>query len=149
MMPGGFYDSEDEEIEAFTEESAYSGTLDQLEEMERRAVLERQGRIAADITLDLQDRKALYRYAQTCRERAIEALLQLASIDPRAELEIHRAQAEVAKFREVIAFIHGGLEAGRQAEQTIHTEFGDHGGRYDGDLNGQDAEPAWRRRRGG
>jgi hypothetical protein len=139
-------DFDDEEIDSFTMDSAYAGTLDQIEEFERRHLLEQQGRIAAEISLDLQDKKALYQYAQRCREQAMIALMHLATIDPRDEINIHRAQADVAKFREVIAFIHSGLEAGAQAEQTIRAEYG-HYAVPDGDLNGQDPEPAWRRRR--
>lgn len=131
----------------FDEESAFTEALDNLSEIERRHLLEKQGRIAADIELDLQDRGPLYLFVQQARGTAVAAMQLLARIDVNDGPGILRAQASVQQYIQALRFIHGGLEAGQQAEEIIHEEYGYHGGPTpDADLL-QPSEPNWRRRR--
>ncbi len=142
----------DSEASFFDEEGAYDDALAMLTEMERRGALEEDSRIAAHITLDLQDKGPLYLYVKERRDKAISDLRVLVETPPDSPQNIARliaAQASFAEFRKVTRFIHGGLQNGERAAEIIKEEYGYEPGE-DGDLLQTiepGAEPDWRRRR--
>lgn len=129
----------DDEAALFDDEAMLS---DGLSELERRGDLERMGRIAAEIEIDLQDRGPLYRYIAARRAQAIAALRQLVDVRPSDIEGITAAQASVREYLQATNFVHAGLSDGDTAEAIINEEFGNE---HDGDLL-QD-EPSWRRKR--
>lgn len=119
-----------------------------LSDIDRRAALERDGRIAAEITVDLQDRGPLYRYVSERRQQAAAALRVLIETRPDTAENIAAiiaAQASFEEFRKVTRFIHAGLYDGEQAARIIEEDYG-HEPPDDGDLI-QEPEPSWRKRR--
>lgn len=97
----------------------------ELSELERRRRLERDGRVAADIEIDLQDKGPLYLYVKERRAAAAAALQRLVDTDPRDATGIATTQAEVMEYLRACDWIHARIEAAEQAEEIIKEEYGD------------------------
>lgn len=136
----------DEEVAIFDEEAMFEDGLDFLSEVDHRASLEGKSRIAAHITLDLQDQGPLYLYVKQRRTEAIQSLKKLVECDPNDVAAVSQAQAAVREYRKSVEFIYGGLREGEYVERLIREEYGDDPEQPDGDLL-QEPEPSWRRRR--
>lgn len=141
-------DPHDEEVAIFDEEAAFEDGLDFLSEIDHRASLEGKSRIAAHITLDLQDKGPLYLYVKQRRIEAIQSMKKLVECDPSDVAAISTAQAAVREYRKSVDFIYGGLREGEYVERLIKEEYGDDAESKDGDGDLlQEPEPSWRRRR--
>jgi hypothetical protein len=129
--------------EAFLEDEFIESTMS---EIEQRALLEKAGRIAADITIDLQEKGPLYLFVRRLRDPATAALLQLAEADAHNPVTIARLQATVKLYLESIRHIHQCLASGADAERTINEQWGPNGQRDTDLFQPARDEPAWRRR---
>ena len=97
-----------------------------VDDLERRRVLERTGRIAGDIEIDLESKGPLGLYAEDRRTDAAGALRTLATIDPRDAVGIVEAQAIVREYLRVFEWVGGWMDRAAAAEEIIKRE-------YDGD----------------
>lgn len=95
-----------------------------LTELEHRHSLERAGRIAAGILIDLQDRGPLYLYVKERRARADQSLRDLVAADPHDAVAVALLQSKVNEYLDACIWIDKALETGAQAEAAIHEEFG-------------------------
>lgn len=142
-MAGRFSPELEEELDIFDEEAMFEDGLDFLSEIDRRAALEGKSRIAASITIDLQDKGPLYLYVQSARARAIQSIKALVGAPATDAATIAQHQAVVREYMNSLSFIHGGLREGEMVAQQISEEFG----HVDGDSGDeQGEEPSWRRR---
>lgn len=94
-------------------------------ELERRHNLERAGRIAADIEIDLQDKGPLYSYVLARREIAARALQDLVDVDPNQAATIAVLQTQVKEFINALSWIGARSAESERAEEAIKEEFGD------------------------
>lgn len=98
---------------------------DGMSDIERRKWLERTGRIAAEIEIDLETGGPLGLYAKSRRNEAMEALRILADIDPRDAIAIAEAQAIVREYLRVFAWVAAKIEEAAQATETIKRDYDD------------------------
>lgn len=94
-----------------------------VEELERRRILERTGRVAAEIEIDLESKGPLGLYAEDRRKDAANALRLLAGIDPRDAVGIAEAQGAVREYLRVFEWVGGWMDRAAQAEATIKQEY--------------------------
>lgn len=92
-------------------------------ELERRKILERTGRIAAEIEIDLESKGPLGLYAEDRRRDAADALRALAGADPRDAVAIAELQGTVKEYLRVFEWVGGWMDRAAQAEQTIKQEY--------------------------
>ena len=97
--------------------------MDAVEELERRRQLERVGRIAAEITVDLESKGPLGLYAVDRRNDAAAALRTLAAVDPRDAVAIAEAQAVVREYLRVFEWVGGWADRAVEAEEIINREY--------------------------
>lgn len=97
--------------------------LDAVEELERRRMLERTGRIAAEITIDLESKGPLGLYAADRRNDAATALRVLATVDPRDAVAVAEAQAVVKEYLRVFEWVGGWADRAVEAEEIIKREY--------------------------
>lgn len=92
-------------------------------ELERKRILERTGRIAAEIEIDLDTKGPLGLYAEDRRKDAALALRVLTSVDPRDAVAITEAQGTVREYLRVFEWVGGWMDRAAQAEATIRQEY--------------------------
>lgn len=111
------------------EEEGLDGAFfrDNLSEMEERAILERVGRVAAEITIDIEDQGPLGLYVASRRNEAAEALRVLTKIDPTNAVAIAMAQSTVGEFLRVCEWIAARMDDAQHAQERIKREYDDHG----------------------
>lgn len=95
-----------------------------LSEIERRNELERDGRIGAEVYLDIVENGPLGLYLKERRQLAKDALLRLAEINPKDGIAIAEQQAVVKEFLIVTRWVRSRIDAAIDAEQTIKREYG-------------------------
>lgn len=94
-----------------------------VDDLERQRILERTGRIAAEIEIDLEAKGPLGLYAESRRVEAAVALRRLTGIDPRDSVGIAEAQAAVREYLRVFEWVGGWIEQAAQAEEIIKREY--------------------------
>ena len=115
----------DEEARMFVAEDAAE---DVLSELEHRYALERAVRVAAGVTIDIQDRGPLSLYVQQRRQEAVQSLLDLAcNIDAKDAVAIAKAQTNVVEYMKVCDWTHSQIVAGQQADDIIKEHYAEHG----------------------
>lgn len=118
--PGVIREPQEREGEELFHEDVFAA--DVLAELERRNELERIGREAAHLIIDLQDRGPLYKYVQQRRKEAAAALLELATANPRDVVAITQAQSLVREYLKAIRWVHVRLEEAEDAARIINGE---------------------------
>lgn len=96
---------------------------DSLGDLERRRRLERTGRLAAEIEIDLEESGPLGLYVKSRREEAAEAMRVLAAIDPRDAITITDAQATVREYLRVCDWVAARMEEAVEAEREIKRDY--------------------------
>lgn len=96
---------------------------DVLSELERRRHLERTGRIAATIEIELKDGGPLGLYVASRRQEAGEALRVLTAIDPNDAVAIAIAQSTVTEYLRVTDWIRNRVEEAEIAEEIIRRDY--------------------------
>lgn len=115
------------------DEDEYAGSEDlvtslfdtALGDLERRRALERVGRTAAGIEIDLEDGGPLAQYVKLRRSMALEAIQGLAQIDPKDPVSIATLQADVREYLRVCEWVTGRMEEAAEAERIIEREYGE------------------------
>lgn len=95
----------------------------QLGELERRRLLERTGRLAAHIEIDLESSGPLSEYVKSRRLEAGEALRMLTDIDPRDAISITTAQGVVREYLRVCEWVSARIEDAAEADRIIKREY--------------------------
>lgn len=106
-----------------------------LDELERRAELERAGYEAAEIAFAIERAGPLVAYAKERRADAVAALKWLSSFDPckATPAEVVAQQMKIHEWLRLCAFVEGRMMAAREAEAQIKEEFPDAEGQEDQD----------------
>jgi hypothetical protein len=114
--------------DALTEEEALAedvlSVIEQRDDAERRRELERVGRIAAEVEVDLADGGILGLYAETRRRDAIAAAVVHLTVDPRDAVAIAQSRAEIDEYLRFRRWARQQIEAGERAAQIIRQEYG-------------------------
>ena len=104
-----------------------------LGDLERKSLLERVGREAAEIEIDLAAGGPLAAYIRSRREDAKEALRVLVTTNPKDGVSIALAQASVNEYLRVIQWIAARASEAEDAERIIADEYGRNGERIHDD----------------
>jgi hypothetical protein len=127
-----------EVLEEFSEQALASleARHDAENDRERRIELERAGRLAAQIEIDINDHGPLARYVAARRGEALAAIQVLRTTDPRDGVSIARIQSEIEEYLRARDWIVGAMNAAEEAAQIIEEEYGNshdpHDDRYHG-----------------
>ncbi len=103
----------EEEARAFSEEDQYA------------QFLETEGRLSAEVMIDLQDRGPLYLYVMERLAAAQQAMNGLVHCDPNDTVAIAQFQGVIHEWTNACDFINSFLERGEQAAQQIKEQFSD------------------------
>lgn len=106
----------------FMEDGVAYETLD---ELQRKHELERTGRVAADIIIEIEDKGPLGLYLKERRDLAKDALLSLATIDPKDGVTIAQRQEIVKEYLRLSRWIRARLSEAKAAHEIIEREYGD------------------------
>jgi hypothetical protein len=95
-----------------------------LDEVQYRKDLERRSSETAAVILDLIDKGPLHKYVTARRGMAIEAIVRLVDAPPGDVQKIAEAQADVREYLRATEWIHGEIEAAKDATEQIEKEYG-------------------------
>lgn len=95
------------------------------EEIDRRRDLDRATDDAAEMSAELGQKGALYKYVQMRREEAKAALADLIDLDPKDAPGIAAAQVRVKEYLRACVWIDSVLRRGEEADRIIEDEFGE------------------------
>lgn len=102
-------------------DSLYDASLRDLEE---RQALERAGRVAANIEIDLEQGGPLGLYIKSRRQEASEALRVLAEVDPRDAVSVAMAQSVVREYLRAVNWVAAKIEESEAADEIIKRDYG-------------------------
>lgn len=96
---------------------------DTLAGLEQRKLLERAGRRAAEITIDIEQNGPLGQYVASRRGEAQEALRMLVDLDPKDAVSIVMAQSAVREFLRACEWISARMDEAAEAQHIIERDF--------------------------
>lgn len=95
------------------------------EEHAARRALEKMTREAGEVIVDRQTHGALYLFIKDQYERAIGAMLALATVPATDAQRILELQAEITPYMAACRYVRMAVESGKEADQIIKENFGD------------------------
>lgn len=98
-----------------------------LSDLERKELLQRTTREAAEIEIDLANGGPLASYIRSRRGEAKEALRVLVTTNPKDGVSIAMAQSQIAEYLRAIGWMIARLDEGEAADQLIESEYGRNG----------------------
>ncbi len=115
---------DDDDRYAGSEELISSLFDNTMRDLEQRQALERAGRVAVDIEIDLEQGGPLGLYIAARRQEACEALRVLASIDPRDAVSVALAQSVVREYLRAVNWVSSKIEESEAADEIIKRDYG-------------------------